>query len=121
MSKLWWGLLVGTVLGFLDGASAAFTPAARPILLFIMAASTVKGLITGAAAGWVARRTDSMVRAVVTGLGVGFVLSWLAAATTPDAEGNHHYLEIIVPGAIVGVLAGFASQRAGTPRRASQP
>jgi hypothetical protein len=34
---------------------------------------------------------------------------------TPDPEGQHHYAEIMLPGAILGVIVGFATQRFGRP------
>lgn len=42
-------------------------------------------------------------------------LSFLAASVS-DAEGRHHYFEIMLPGAILGVMVGFATQRFGTAR-----
>jgi hypothetical protein len=117
MSKLVLGLTVGTVLGFLDGASAWFTPEARPIFLSIIIGSTIKGLVTGVVAGVVARRTNSILWAVVAGFGVGLTLSYIAAALSPDPNGNYHYFEIVLPGALLGVIAGFASQRFGRRER----
>jgi peptidoglycan/LPS O-acetylase OafA/YrhL len=108
--------MAGAVLGFIDGASAAFTPAARPLIVSIMVASTIKGLLTGVAAGWVARRTNSMAYAVLVGFAVGFALSFAAAAVSPDTAGHYHYFEIILPGAIVGLIAGLLSQRYGALR-----
>jgi hypothetical protein len=84
------------------------------VLLSIMVASTIKGLATGVAAGWTARRTNSMSLAVLCGLGVGLMLSFLAAYVSPDPAGHHYYLDIMLPGAIVGVIAGLASQRYGS-------
>jgi hypothetical protein len=38
----------------------------------------------------------------------------------PDASGNHYYLQIVLPGSILGLIVGFASQRFGraSPRTA---
>ena len=49
MNKILLGLLLGTVLGAIDGASAWFTPAVRAQLAGIIIGSTIKGLIAGVA------------------------------------------------------------------------
>lgn len=113
MSKAMMGLLIGTILGLLDGLSAYFTPATHSMMLQIVTGSTLKGLATGLAAGWVAKRYNSMPLAVVAGLTVGLVLGYLAAQFSPDPEGRRYYLAIMLPGAVLGLIVGFASQRFG--------
>src|SRR5688572_3075399 len=113
------GLVVGGVLGVLDGLSAWFSPAARSFMGPIVIGSTIKGLITGVIVGYVAQRTNSMMTGVVTGLVAGLALSFLAA-TMSQAPGGPHYFEIMLPGAIVGVIVGVIAQRYGsttTPSR----
>jgi hypothetical protein len=106
MSKPVLGLTVGAILGFLDGASAWFSPEARPLMVTIVVGSTLKGLATGLIAGLVARWRRSMVLGIGAGLVVGFILSSLAAI------GQHgHYFEIVLPGILVGALTGFVTQR----------
>jgi putative effector of murein hydrolase LrgA (UPF0299 family) len=121
MNKVWLGLLVGGVLGVLDGLSAWFTPAVRDQMVGIVIGSTVKGLIAGVLIGWFARRVNSLLWGVLFGLTVGLLLAW-AVAAMPDANGNHYYFEIMLPGSIVGMLVGYATQRYGhgapTPARA---
>lgn len=112
MSKLMLGLVAGTVLGCIDGLTAWFTPEVREQILSIVIGSTGKGLITGLAAGWVAKKYNSMLAAVLVGLGVGLVLSY-AVAAMPDESGHHYYLQIVLPGSILGLIVGFASQRFG--------
>jgi len=112
MSKLMLGLVAGAVLGALDGLSAWFTPEVREQMLSIVIGSTFKGLLTGLAAGWVAKKWNSMTAAVLVGLGVGLALSYTVAAM-PDESGNHYYLQIVLPGSILGLIVGFASQRFG--------
>jgi len=112
MSKVILGLTAGAVLGLLDGLSAWFTPEVRDQMMSIVIGSTGKGLITGLAAGWAAKRFNSTLVAVLVGLGVGLVLSYTVAAMG-DAQGNHYYLQIVLPGTILGLIVGFASQRFG--------
>jgi THAP4-like, heme-binding beta-barrel domain len=106
MSKPVLGLTVGAILGFLDGASAWLSPEARPLMLTIVVGSTLKGLATGLIAGLVARWRRSMAFGIGAGLLAGVVLSSLAAI---GQEG--HYLEIVLPGMLVGALTGFVTQR----------
>jgi hypothetical protein len=106
MSKPALGIVVGAVLGALDGLSAWLSPEARPIIVTIVVGSTLKGIVTGALAGLIARRWQSTGTGVLAGLAIGFVLSTLAAWGQPG-----HYLEIVLPGMLVGGLVGFVTQR----------
>jgi hypothetical protein len=113
MSKLTIGLLVGAVLGFLDGLSAMLFPAVNDLIVLIVIASTIKGFVTGLLAGFVARRTNNFALAIVTGFAVGLALSFAAAVFVPDSAGRHYYWEIMLPGAALGVITGYSSQRFG--------
>ncbi len=112
MSKVVLGLILGTVLGALDGLSTIFVPEAAEMLTAIIVGSTLKGLLTGAIVGAVALRLHSMAKGILVGLGVGLVLSFLVALM-PDPTGEHHFVEIMLPGAVLGVIVGFATQRWG--------
>jgi hypothetical protein len=101
------GILVGAVLGLLDGLSAWFYPEARSMMIPIVIGSTLKGVLTGLAAGLVARWRKSLALGLAAGVGVGFVLSVLAATGQPD-----QYWSIVLPGMLVGAIAAIASQRA---------
>ena len=111
MNKVLLGLIVGGVLGVLDGVSSWLAPAARPMIVEIIIGSTIKGLVTGVLIGVFARRVQSLPLGIVFGLGVGLVLSFLVAAMQP--EGQKYYFEIMLPGGIVGLLVGYATQRYG--------
>ena len=114
MSKPALGLLLGGVLGLIDGVSALLYPGTAPMIVAIIVGSTIKGLVTGVAMGVLARRVRSVPVGIVGGLAVGLALSYLAALT-PDPQGQYHYAEIMLPGAILGVIVGFATQRFGRP------
>jgi hypothetical protein len=75
-------------------------------MLTIVVGSTLKGLATGLVAGLVARWRRSTALGIGAGLIAGFALSSLAAIGR-----NGHYLEIVLPGMIVGALTGFVTQR----------
>lgn len=109
MNKPLLGLVLGGVLGVFDGLSAMFSaPETRPELLGIVIGSTMKGLIVGVAAGFFARKVNSVPAGIVFGLVVGAFLAWLIAFMN-----GKYYLEIILPGSILGIIVGFATQRYG--------
>jgi len=113
MNKVLLGMVVGGILGVLDGLSAWFTPAARIQMANIVFGSTIKGLIAGVLLGFFARKVHSLAAGIVFGLAVGLLLAYAVAAKQPGP--NHYYFEIMLPGGIVGVLIGYATQRFGQP------
>jgi len=110
MSKPVIGVALGAALGLLDGLSAWFAPEARPMMTTIVIASTVKGVVTGLFAGLLARWWRSTTLGLVAGVTIGGVLSTLAAI---GQEG--HYLEIILPGMLLGAFVGYVTQRFPRP------
>ena len=117
MNKPVYGLLLGGFLGIFDGLTAWFTPAARPQLAGIVIGSTVKGLITGVLIGYFAKKVNSLPLGIIFGLAVGLVLAFIVAAM-PNPAGKHYYFEIMLPGSVLGIIVGYATQRYKTgPRR----
>ncbi len=112
MNKVWLGLLIGGILGVFDGLSAWFTPEVRAQLLGIVIGSTFKGLIAGVLIGYFAKKVNSLPLGVVFGLAVGLLLAF-AVAAMPQPSGRHYYFEIMLPGGIVGMIVGYATQRFG--------
>jgi hypothetical protein len=120
MSKPMLGLVLGAVLGLLDGLSAFLSPEAAPMMMQIVVGSTVKGLVTGVLAGIFARKTRSIPLGICVALVIGLLLSYLAAMT-PDPQGKHHYVEIMLPGGILAAIVGFATQRYGRVPDSNRP
>jgi hypothetical protein len=113
MNKTVLGLVVGGILGIFDGLTAWFTPAVRAQLLGIVIGSSVKGLIAGLLIGYFARKVQSLPLGIIFGLAVGLLLAF-AVAAMPDPSGKHYYFEIMLPGGIVGMIVGYATQRFGS-------
>ena len=111
MSKPVFGLLIGGVLGVFDGLTAWFYPEARPFILGIVIGSTVKGIIAGAAIGFFAKKVNSLPLGILFGLAIGLFLAFLVAAMPNPDLGRHPYVEIMVPGGIVGIIVGLATQK----------
>jgi hypothetical protein len=112
MNKALLGLILGGILGIFDGLTAWFTPAVRAQIVGIVIGSTVKGLIAGVCIGWFARKVNSLPLGILFGLGVGLLLAF-AVAAMPDPSGKHYYFEIMLPGGILGLIVGYATQRYG--------
>jgi hypothetical protein len=106
MNKIVFGLLLGGVLGIFDGLSALISaPETRPFIVGIVIGSTIKGLLTGVLIGVFARRVNSLSLGILFGFAVGIFLAFLVAL------GNHYYLQVMLPGALLGVIVGYATQK----------
>ena len=112
MTKPVLGLVLGGVLGVFDGLSALISapndPAVKAGIVGIVIGSTVKGLLTGVLIGWYAKRT----KAIVFGLAVGLALAFCVSLMQVAAGQPGYYWQIMLPGAILGVIVGYATFRA---------
>lgn len=54
----------------------------------------------------------------MAGLNLGAFFAFLVALM-PDAEGNHYYWQIVLPGSVLGIIVGYATQRYGRPAERS--
>ena len=104
-------LILGGILGIFDGLTALFYPETVPLIVGIVIGSTVKGMIAGIAIGFFARKVHSIPLGVIFGLGVGLLLAYIVAAIPDPSLSRHYYLEIMVPGGIVGMIVGLATQK----------
>ena len=113
MNKPVFGLLLGGILGIFDGLSALVSaPETAPQVVGIVIGSTVKGLIAGVLIGLFARKVKSVPLGILFGLVVGGFLAFLIALM-----GGQYYLEIILPGSLVGIIVGYATQKYGDSRK----
>jgi F0F1-type ATP synthase assembly protein I len=76
----------------------------------ILIGSSIKGMLVGVLSGWYARKVQSTSKGIL----VGSVLGLFFAAIIAGLQGDH-YLEILLPGFVVGAIIGFLTQRMGTP------
>ena len=112
MNKPVIGIAAGAVLGIVDGATAWFTPAARPMMASILMGSCFKGMVVGVLSGVFARKVQSNAAGIGFGAVIGLIFAYFVAAMGAQ-NGEHYYLEIMLPGFIVGGIIGFLTQRWG--------
>jgi len=113
MNKPLVGIVAGAALGLVDGSTAWFTPAVRPEIMSILIGSSVKGMVVGVICGFVARKVNSLAAGIGLGAALGLFFAYLVALA-PQPNGQHYYLQIMLPGFVVGALIGFLTQRWGT-------
>ena len=106
MKKVMFATLLGGFLGIFDGLTAWFTPEARDQIGTIVIGSTAKGLVAGVLIGFFATRVRSLVWILLFGVLVSGLFAYLVAAMQ-----GKYYLEIITPGALVGLIVGYAAYR----------
>lgn len=119
MNKPVFGLLLGGILGVFDGLTALVSaPETRPEIVGIVIGSTIKGLIAGLLIGYFARKVKSLPLGILFGLVVGALLAYGVVLM-----GNGYFWEIVLPGSLVGIIVGYATQRYGeapkSPKTAS--
>ena len=116
MNKPVLGLILGAVLGVFDGLSALISaPETAPGIVGIVIGSTFKGVICGLLIGWFARKVHSLAAGILFGLAVGAFFAFLIAAM-PQPDGTHYYWQIMLPGSVLGLIVGYATQKYGTVR-----
>ena len=119
MNKPVLGLLLGGALGVVDGLSALVSaPETAPLITGIVIGSTFKGIIVGLLVGWFATRKESLSAGIVVGLAIGAFFAFLVAAM-PQPDGTHYWWQIMLPGSVLGMIVGYATQRYGRRGRAS--
>lgn len=117
MNKPVLGLVLGGVLGIFDGLSALVSaPETAPLIVGIVIGSTGKGLLAGVLIGWFANKVHSMRAGMLFGLAIGAFFAFLVAAM-PDASQPHYYWEIMLPGSVLGLVVGYATQQYGADRQ----
>jgi hypothetical protein len=114
VNKILVGLIFGVILGAVDGATAWFYPETRPVIAGILVGSSFKGMLVGLLSGWFARRVQSTKWGIVLGSALGLLFAFLVAVMDAS-KGKSHYLEIMLPGFVVGAIIGFLTQKMGTP------
>jgi len=114
MSKPLLGLILGGILGAMDGLTALISaPEVAPHIMGIVIGSMGKGLVAGVLIGWLARRVDNLAIGILGGLVIAALFALPFALGTDPATGKRYFWEIMIPGSMVGLIVGYATQRFG--------
>jgi hypothetical protein len=113
MKKPLFGMLLGGVLGIPDGLSALVSagddPNIRAGIVGIVIGSTVKGVIAGLLIGWFTKKVNSLPLGILFGLTVGTLLAYGVSMMQVAAGQPAYYWQIMTPGAILGIIVGYAT------------
>jgi hypothetical protein len=120
MNKPVFGLVLGGILGIFDGLSALVSsPEVSSQIAGIVIGSTFKGLVAGVLIGWFAKKVNSLPLGIVFGLVVGAALALPIAIMNSTALHHNYYWQIMLPGSVVGLIVGYATQRHVTTGRST--
>ncbi len=112
MNKPLLGLLLGAVLGGIDGSFAPVwepdDPVIRDGIVGIIIGSTFKGLVAGLATGFFARKVNRLWPTLIFGGLIACLFAYIIAAMQ-----GKYYLDIMLPGTIIGIFVGFVAQKYG--------
>ncbi len=115
LSKPILGLLTGGTLGLLDGLSGFLEPSLAPVMSSVITFSMLKGLLSGLAIGFFSQR----VRSMPLGLFAGIIIAALLSLLVILKAGMGLFWDIMLPGMLLGVIVGFATQKFGRRVEAS--
>lgn len=110
VSKPVLGLLVGGTIGLMDGLSGFLYPKLAPVMTSVITFSLLKGLVSGAAIGYVSMKLHSMLLGILAAVAIAAGLSLLLILHA----GLALLWDILLPGMLLGVIVGFATQRFGS-------
>jgi len=115
LSKPVLGLIIGGTLGLLDGLSGFLEPSLAPFMTSVVTFSMMKGLLSGLAIGFFSQRVRSMPLGLFAGIVIAAILSFLVILRA----GMGLFWDIMLPGMLLGLIVGFATQKYGRRVEAS--
>jgi hypothetical protein len=104
------GLTVGGALGLIDGLSGFLVPSLAPEMVSVVTFSTLKGLLSGIAIGYFAKRVKSIPFGLLAGIVIAALFSFLVVLHA----GMGLFWDIMLPGMLLGLIVGFATQKFGS-------
>jgi hypothetical protein len=112
MKRPVFGLLLGGVLGIFDGLSALVSaPETKSQIGAIVGGSVFKGLLVGALIGWVSGKVETVGSGVLWGTIIGLFFAALVSLLQKLSGQPAYYWQIMLPGAILGAIVGYATFR----------
>jgi uncharacterized membrane protein (Fun14 family) len=83
----------------------------------IVIGSMGKGLVAGVLIGWIARKVNNLPVGILIGLAIAALFALPFALGKDPATGKQYFWEIMIPGSMVGLIVGYATQKFGRPAR----
>ena len=112
MKKPVLGLLLGGVLGAFDGLSALVTaPETATQIGSIVGGSTFKGVLAGALIGGTSGRVKTLGAGMRWGGAIGLFFAALIVVLQKVSGEPAYYWQIMLPGSVLGVIVGYATNR----------
>jgi hypothetical protein len=84
-------------------------PSLAPVMGSVITFSLLKGLVSGIVIGYVSQRIHSSLLGILAGVAIAAPLSFLVVLHA----GMALFWDIMLPGMLLGVIVGFATQRFG--------
>jgi hypothetical protein len=109
MKRIAFAVILGAILGAVDGLSAAYEFGFGQKVLTIAGLSSIKSLVVGLIVGVLAYFVDNKPVIIVVGTLVALGFAFLVASQ-PDADtGEKYYVHIMGTGGLVGLIVGYAT------------
>src|SRR5688572_15099116 len=113
MKRIVYAVILGAVLGALDGLTAAYEFGFGQKVLTIAGLSSIKSLVVGLVVGIVAYFVSNKGVVIAVGTALALFFAYLVASQ-PDADtGEKYYLHIMGTGGLVGLIVGYATAKFG--------
>ena len=109
MKTIAYGVILGAILGALDGLSAAYEFGFGQKVLTIAGLSSIKSLVVGLIVGITACYVRNKGVIIVIGTILALALAYLAAAQPDPDTGEKYYAHIMGTGGLVGLIVGYAT------------
>lgn len=117
ISRVLLGMALGGILGLADGLSGFFSPKLAPVMTTVIAVSVLKGLLCGVIIGAFSRRVQSLPLGITAGLAIALLLSYAVVLRA----GQELFWDIMLPGALLGLIVGIATQKFGRAPDSHRP
>jgi hypothetical protein len=119
MKTIAYGVILGAILGALDGLSAAYEFGFGQKVLTIAGLSSIKSLVVGLIVGITACYVRNKGVIIVIGTILALAFAYLAAAQPDPDTGEKYYAHIMGTGGLVGLIVGYATAKFSEKQTAS--
>jgi len=113
MKKVAYAVILGAILGALDGFSAAYEFGFGTKVLTLAGLSSIKSLVVGLAVGITAVYVRNKGVIIAVGTILALVFAYLVAAQPDPDTGEKYYAHIMGTGGLVGLIVGYATAKYG--------